>query len=210
MPNVSFTRADDIEIGQAGLDHDHVGAFLDIERDLAQGLVGVGGVHLIGALVAGQRLCRSDGVAERPVKGRGIFRRIGHDRHVGEVRRVERLADCADASVHHVGWRDDVAAGFRLHQCLLHQHGDRFIIDDDAVAQKSIVAMAGEGIERDVAQNADVRHFFLDGANGAADEIVGIERFAAGVVAQARVGVGKQRDAGDSQLGGRFGLANDA
>ena len=45
--------------------------------------------------------------------------------------------------------------------------------------------MAGEGIERDVAQNSDLRHFFLDGANGAADEIVGIERFAAGIVAQA-------------------------
>ena len=41
------------------------------------------------------------------------------------------------------------------------------------------MAVAGEGIERDVAQDADLGHFLLDGADGAADEIVRIERFAA-------------------------------
>ena len=71
-----FHARDDVEIGQARLDHDHVGAFLDVERHFAQRLVGIAGVHLIGALVAGECLCRADCVAEWTVKGGGIFRCI--------------------------------------------------------------------------------------------------------------------------------------
>ena len=48
------------------------------------------------------------------------------------------------------------------------------------------MAVAGVGIERDVAQHADVGHLLLDRADGAADQIVGIERLAAVVVAQRR------------------------
>ena len=73
---------------------------------------------------------------------------------------------------------------------------------------QAVMAVAGEGIERDVGQEADLRHFLLDGAHGAADQIVRVERFAAGLVAQVRVGIGKQREAGDGQLGGAFGLAH--
>ena len=70
------------------------------------------------------------------------------------------------------------------------------------------MAVTGEGIERDIAQDADVRHFLLDGADGPAHQIVFVERFAAGLVAQARVGIGEQRDAGDGQLGGALSLAH--
>ena len=105
----------DVEVGQAGLDHDHVGAFGDIELGLAQRLLGVGRIHLIGALVARERRRGADRVAERTVEGRGVFRRIGHDRHVREGGPVERGADGADPSVHHVGGRDDVAPGLGLH-----------------------------------------------------------------------------------------------
>ncbi len=96
----------------------------------------------------------------------------------------------------------------RLHQRLLDQHRDRLVVEDDAVAQQAVMAVAGEGIERHVAQDADLRHFLLDGAHGAADQIVGIERFAAGLVAQARIGIGKQREAGDRELGRALGLAH--
>ena len=72
----------------------------------------------------------------------------------------------------------------RLHQRLLDQHGDRLVVEDDAVAQQAVMAVAGEGIERDVGQEADLRHFLFDGAQGAADQIVRVERLAAGLVAQ--------------------------
>ena len=65
--------AANIEIGQAGLDHDHVGAFRNVEIGLAQRLVRVGRVHLIGALVADQRGIGANRVAEGTIKRRGIF-----------------------------------------------------------------------------------------------------------------------------------------
>ena len=61
----------------------------------------------------------------------------------------------------------------RLHQRLLDQHRDGFVVEDDAVvAQQAVMAVAGVGIERHVAQDADLRHFLLDGADGPADQIV--------------------------------------
>ena len=53
------------------------------------------------------------------------------------------------------------AAGFRLDQRLLHQHRDRFVVEDLAVVQQPVVAVAGIGIERDVAEEADSGTSFL-------------------------------------------------
>ena len=83
----------------------------------------------------------------------------------------------------------------------LHQHLDGLVVEDGAVAQQPVMAVAGIGIERDVAEDADLRHLLLDRAYGAADQIVRIERFAAVLVAQLRVGIGKEREAGDGELG---------
>src|SRR6185503_7202838 len=38
---------DDVEIWERGLDHHHVGAFFDVERDFFEGFAGVGGIHLV-------------------------------------------------------------------------------------------------------------------------------------------------------------------
>ncbi len=58
--------------------------------------------------------------------------------------------------------------------------GDGVVIDDAAaVIDQPVVAMRRVGIERDVGQHADLRHRILDGADRAADEIVGVERFPA-------------------------------
>ena len=70
------------------------------------------------------------------------------------------------------------------HQGLLHQHLDGLVVEDGAVAHQAVMAVAGVGIERDVAEDADLRHLLLDGADGAADQIVRIERLAAVLVAQ--------------------------
>ena len=70
------------------------------------------------------------------------------------------------------------------------------------------MAVAGIGIERDVAEDADLGHLLLDRADGAADQVVRIERFAAVLVAQLRIGVGKEREAGDGELGGALGVAH--
>ncbi len=192
--------AHDVEIGHAGLDHDHVGAFGEIEFGLAQRLVGIAGVHLIGALVALQRARRADRIAERTVKGGGVFRRIGHDQRVLVPAIFQRLPDRADAPVHHVRGREHVASGLGLDQRLADQDFHALVIGDLVADEDAVMAMRGVGIERDVADDADIGHGGLDGADGAADQIVGVDRLGGRVVAQRHVGIGKQRDGRDARL----------
>ena len=92
---------------------------------------------------------------------------------------IEAFADFADAAVHHVGRGDDVASRFGLNERLADQHCDGLVVEDDAVTQQPVMAVAGVRIERHIAKDADVRHLFLDGADRLADQILGIERFGA-------------------------------
>ena len=166
------------------------------------------GIELIGALVADQRRAGADRVAERPVEGGGVFGRVGHDLHVRVAGAVEGRPDGADAPVHHVGRRDDVAAGLRLHHGLLGQDGDGVVVEDDAVAQEAVVAVAGIGIEGHVRDDADLRHGRLDGAHRTADEVVRLQGLGAARVARRRVGVREQGDGGDAQPRRPLGLAH--
>ncbi len=103
----------------------------------------------------------------------------------------------------------DIAAGLGLGQRLLHQHRDRLVVEDAAVLDQPVMAVAGEGIERDVAEHADVGNSFLIARTAWQTRLSGIERFRALLVAQRRLGEGEQRDARDVQLGGALGIAHD-
>src|ERR1700732_3522630 len=62
------------------------------------------------------------------------------------------------------------------------------------------MAMAGVGIKRDIGDEAEMWHFARDRAASTADEILGIERLAGLLIAQARRGKGKQRERRNAQL----------
>src|SRR5437868_5315356 len=148
---------DDVEIGHPGLDHDEVGPLCKVELDLAQRLLDVGRIHLITALVALEPPLAADRLAERAIEGRGVFRRIGHDRDILVPGRFERPADCSDATVHHVGRSHDVRAGIGLDQGLIDQDADGVVVDDIAeFVDQPIMAMHGIRIEGDVGQHADL------------------------------------------------------
>ena len=86
--------------------------------------------------------------------------------------RLQRLADGADAAVHHVRRSDDVGAGRGLDQRLLGEHRDGVVVDDIALdVDQPVMAVRGVGIERDVGQHADFRHRVLDrlGSRGRSD-----------------------------------------
>ena len=72
------------------------------------------------------------------------------------------------------------------------------------------MAVAGVGIERDVGQDADLGHRILDRLDRAADQIVGVERFARVVGAQLLGRVREQRDARNAKLGRLLCLGADA
>src|ERR1039457_7160352 len=104
---------DDVEVGERGLDHDHVRALLDVEDGFAHGLALVRGVHLVRAPVPRPR-GRVGSIAEGAVEHGREFRAVGEDRGIGEPGDVERLADRGDLSIHHPARRDDVRACRRL------------------------------------------------------------------------------------------------
>jgi hypothetical protein len=110
-----------------------------------------------------------------------------------------------DAAVHHVGGADDVAARLRLDQRLAAKHFDRLVVVDPVATQDAVMPVAGIGVERHVAHDADVGDRRLDGAGGAADEVALVQRLAAALVAQRVVGEGEQRDHGDAEVAGLLG-----
>src|SRR5438034_166366 len=77
------------------LDHDDVRPLGQVERDLAQGLVAVGRVHLIAAAVAELRR-RFGRVAERAVEAGGVLGRVAHDGQPGKAGGIEAAANGAD------------------------------------------------------------------------------------------------------------------
>ncbi len=89
-----------------------------------------------------------------------------------EAHRVEGIAHAADATIHHVGGGRDVDTGLGLGEGLADQHLDGFVVEDDVVRHQPVMAVIGIGIERHVADDADLRHRFLERAHGPVTQIV--------------------------------------
>ena len=161
--------ADDVEVRDGGLDHQHVGALVEVELGLAHRLGGVGRIHLVAAAVAelGRRL---GGVAERAVEGGGVLGAVGDDRHAGVALLVELVADRADPAVHHVAGRDHVGAGLGVGDRGLGEQLDRDVVVDLAVADEAAVAVRGVLAEADVGDHGQVRVGLLQRPDGHLDD----------------------------------------
>ena len=165
--------ADDVEIRERGLDHHHVGAFFEVERDFFQGFAGVGGIHLVAAAIAELRRGLR-GFAERAVEGGAVFCGVGEDREILEFVVVEFAADGGDAAVHHVGGSDDVGAGARVREGLLGEDCERGVVGDFAVFDDAAVAVVGVFAEADVGDDDEIEIGFADGFDGALDDALGV------------------------------------
>ena len=67
---------------------------------------------------------------------------------------IQRLPNGADAPVHHVRWRDHVAARLGLDDGLLREDLDGFVVQDLSVDDEAVLAMGRVGIQGDVANDA--------------------------------------------------------
>ena len=169
-----FGAAQHVEVGHAGFDHDEIRALADVQRDFVQRFVTVGRVHLVVAFV---RLAevrrRADRVAEGAVVGAGVFGGIRHDAHVFVAVCFQRLADGADAAVHHVRRRDDVHPRVGMTQRLFDEGGDGGVVQDVAsFVGDAVLAVDGVGVQRDVGHHAQFGVGGFDRAHRARDEAV--------------------------------------
>ncbi len=162
---------DDVEVRQRRLHHHDVGALLDVEGDLAQRLIGVRRVHLVAAAVAepGRRV---GGLAERPVEGRRVLRRVRHDRDVREARMVETGADGPDPAVHHVRGRDEVGAGARVRDGHRRERLEAGVVDHLAPLDQAAVAVVGVLAEAHVGHDQQIGEHPLDRRHGAHHDTV--------------------------------------
>src|SRR3546814_391925 len=90
-------------------------------------------------------------------------------------------------------WSSDVCSSDLL---------DRLVIEDAPVAQQAVVAVAVVGVERDIADDADVGQRVLHRADGAAHQVARIDRLARVRRLQFLRGIGEQRDRADALLAG--------
>ena len=139
-----------------------------------QGFVAVRGIHLVGAFVGFAKISRrADGIAEGAVVGAGVFGGIGHDAHVVVAVLFERLADGADAAVHHVGRSDDIHTCVRVAERLFDEGGDGDVVQDVAVGVgDAVLSVNGVGVKRDVRHDAEFRKRRFHGAHGTGNEAV--------------------------------------
>ena len=141
-----------------------------IERHLAQGLLAVAGVHLVGAS------CRKDptptfaepiSLAVGAVEGGGVFGGVGHDRHLvpagrPPAPRTQRRRPARPSCRTAPGCRHPASACIRP---WLHQHLHGRVIEDAPVPRGSSPSWpwSGEGVERHVAEDADLGRRVLHG-----------------------------------------------
>ena len=106
---------------------------------------GIRRIHLIRAPVAELRRAFRR-FAKRPVKGRGEFGRITHDPGLVETICVQRLANRADASVHHVARSHQIRAGGGVREGGLHEQLHALVVQHMEViaihARDAAMAMA--------------------------------------------------------------------
>src|SRR6266478_3956790 len=196
--NIEFVAdgSNDVEIGEGGLDHYHVGAFFQVEGDFFQGFAGVGGIHLVGTAVAELR-SGLRGFAEGAVEAGAVFGGVGKNHHVFEFVFVEFFADGGDASVHHVGRSDDVGAGAGMGQGLLGKNGDGGVVGNVAVLDDAAVTVIGVLAKANVGDDEKFEIGFADGFDGALDYSLGGERTRAARVLRFRKA--EQDDSGNSE-----------
>jgi len=113
----------------------------------------------------------------------------------------ERAADASDASVHHVGRRDDVHAGARLRERLLREDVERLVVQDVAVlVDHAVLAVRGVRIESDVGHEAELGESFLERGECARHQAFRIERLAAIGAFQLRIDHRKKREHRNAEL----------
>ncbi len=200
-------EANDIGVGEAGLDHHPVGSLGLVETQLAQRLARVGRIHLVGLLVPAPRR-GVEGLPEGSVEGGGVLNAIAADRGVGESGTVEGLADRAHPAVHHVRRRDDVGAGLGLGDGHRRQDGEALVVVDPAVDDDPVVAIRGVGIQRDVGHDQEFGKLGFQGADAALQKTVGFGARTGPRILVLIGQCGKECDPGNPRLGD-FGRATE-
>mmetsp|Transcript_27970 Transcript_27970/g.82252 ORF Transcript_27970/g.82252 Transcript_27970/m.82252 type:complete len:290 (-) Transcript_27970:492-1361(-) len=196
--------ADHVEVGHAGLHHEHVGALGMVEGSLDECLPPVRWILLVCLLVSEARVAVQS-VTERAVVCRSVLSRVGKDGHIGETLRVEGIANGADTAVHHITWGDNIGTSLGLGNGLLAQLVNGDIVQDLAILNNTIVTLVGVRVKGHIRAHHAVWVLLLNHTNGSVDNTVGVVSLHAEVRLKLIWDLGEEHKGFDSKL---IGLAN--
>jgi len=121
---------------------------------------------------------------------------------------LERVADRADAPVHHVGGRDDVGAGLGMGAGLAYQGVDGDVVHHVALGiDDAVLTVGGEGVQRDVGDHAQFGQGRLQGPHRPLGQAVGIPGLGRVQALLLRGNHREQGQGGDAQFQADRGLA---
>ena len=89
---------------------------------------------------------------------------------------LQSVAHLADAAIHHVRRSNDIGTSLCLRKGHFNQRLDRAIINDDAIFNKTVMAIDVIWIERDIGHHRNIRGGVLDGAGRLIAEVVRVPR----------------------------------
>mmetsp|Transcript_30588 Transcript_30588/g.50510 ORF Transcript_30588/g.50510 Transcript_30588/m.50510 type:complete len:352 (-) Transcript_30588:13-1068(-) len=206
---IILQTTNDIQIRHARLDHEHISTLRFIEGCFNECLAAIGGVLLVGLLVAKARV-GIEGIAKWSVVGRGVLGRVGQNGNVGKAFGIEGIANSLDAAVHHIARSHNIGTSTGLTDHLLAQLIDGSIIDNLAIFDNAIVSLIRIRIERHVRHDDRFGEFRLDHANGTGDNALGVVRFDTQIGFQFIRNLGEQDKGIDSQSQGFFNFRHHA
>jgi hypothetical protein len=149
--------SDDVEVGDSGLDHHHIGTLIDIKIDLTERFTDVARILLVTLPVAAVCYLDVDRVSKRPVQRARVLRRVRKDRHVEESGIIECGADRSDLAVHHPARGDDVRACRCLGDGGLRVDGKRGVVVDVAGGvDDSAVPVIGVFVDAQICHQHDL------------------------------------------------------
>ncbi len=170
---------DHIEVEEGGLDHEHIGPLLLIELCFEERFAPIGRIHLVPPFVA-KRGSGAQRIAKRGVEAGGVLGAVGQDSGIFIPFLIKSMPNCSDAPVHHVARGHVVHARSSQHNAHLLERFYGFVIEHIAsLIHQSIVAVRGEGIERDVGKEAESGKCGFNLLNGMGDEPIAFKRLAA-------------------------------
>ena len=124
--------------------------------------VGIGGIHLLGMLVAaGDILCRTDSLPKWLKKSRSVLGRVRQNSGVDVAAGFERVTNSPDSPIHHVRGGNHMSACVGVAKCLTNQYIHRFIVNNiTSIVHQTILAVSGVRIERHIRDDSKFRTAF--------------------------------------------------
>mmetsp|Transcript_2163 Transcript_2163/g.3026 ORF Transcript_2163/g.3026 Transcript_2163/m.3026 type:complete len:215 (-) Transcript_2163:398-1042(-) len=154
-----------IEVWHTWFNHEHVSTLLCVKSSLDECFATVGGVLLVGFLIA-ESWMTIQSITEWTIVSRSVFSSVGENRNVSETLRVKSITNCLHTPIHHITGGNNISSGTSLGDSLLTELVDGSIIDNFSTFYNTIVTLVRVRIKGNIGTDDTIGVLFLNHADG--------------------------------------------